>query len=151
MQLSTLILFLCAGSAACGQAAAPADPAPSKQALPYTRDFSQLARKWSFTPQIFSKKLLLPGKVVTPRWDAAQVDPGMIVHPPPSSIGALPAGKLVAQKLYPGLLLQPIAVQSAMARPFSTTWPGLKVQPLSTVWPQLKLLPVRGGTPSTAK
>jgi len=42
------------------------------------------------------------------RKDSAQIDPGMIIRLPQSSIGVQPPGTPIAQNLYPGLQLLPI-------------------------------------------
>jgi hypothetical protein len=57
-----------------------------------------------------------------------QLDPGIIVHPPPSSLGAQPKGTLLAQNLYPGLVLLPIDMSKLKGQPIPIAWQDLKVQ-----------------------
>jgi hypothetical protein len=52
--------------------------------------------------------MLVPEAVDTKRLSKAEIDPEIIVHPPPSSIGVQPPGTLVTQSEYPNLRMLPI-------------------------------------------
>jgi len=110
MRLFTLVLLFSAGAVALCQSPATALPDQGKN--------------------LFSARL--PGVKTAAPWNGAQIDPGMIVHPPSTRIGALPPGVPIAQDQYPKLVLQPIQLQSPRAQPFSTTWLTLKVQRIPT-------------------
>jgi hypothetical protein len=142
MRLFTLVLLFSAGAVALCQSPAtalpdqPAPPSPAPpQNLPAPRDFSKFPRTWRANPFTLGKNLFsarLPGVKTAAPWNGAQIDPGMIVHPPSTRIGALPPGVPIAQDQYPKLVLQPIQLQSPRAQPFSTTWLTLKVQRIPT-------------------
>ena len=166
MRLFTLVLLFSAGAAALCQSPAtalpdqPAPPAPAPprtappREMPAPRDFSKFPRSWRAHPFTLGKNLFsarLPGVKTAERWSGTQIDPGMIVHPPSTRIGALPPGTPIAQDQFPKLVYQPIQLQGPRAQPFSKTWPALKVQRISTTWPNFTLLPVQSKTPRAAQ
>jgi hypothetical protein len=69
---------------------------------------------------------ILPNAVAARRWDPAQIDPKMIVHPPQSSIGVQPPGTLVAQNEYHHLQMLHIVSASFNLGAIPTQWPRLK-------------------------
>jgi hypothetical protein len=145
MRLGILALFLCAGATAFCQSAAPAAVNPDELGR-IQAAFTQPA--WGINklplgvhiPNAAPPRVLIrPMAGAAQHWNDAQIDPRMIVHPPPSSLGAQPAGSLVAQNLYPNLRFQPVE------------WPYLKFQRIPTVWPNLKIGPAASGTPAPAR
>ncbi len=98
-------------------------------------DLNKLPADWRMTNLAPPKTFIPPGAGAVQHRNHAQIDPGMIVHPPPSRVGVQPPGTLVARNLYPNLALQPIQ------------WPRLKVQAIPTLWPRLKIGPCDSGVP----
>jgi hypothetical protein len=73
----------------------------------------------------------------------AQIDPKIIVHPPPSSIGAQPPGTQMAQNLYPGLQWLPIGESHVKERPIPTQWPKSALEAIPTEWHKFKISPAQ--------
>ena len=150
MRVAILALFLCAGPAAFCQPAASSAASPDKQVLSPPgglepeRDFTKGPAEWHIKGVVPMK----PG--VAAQRDEAQIDTGMIVHPPESSIGVQAAGTLVAQNLYPGLRLLPIGESKVKAQAIPTVWPSLKIEQIPTVWPQCVVLPLESGAQGKA-
>jgi len=149
MRLAIFALLLFSGTVAFCQSAVPAPVNPGQHWLtpPGTaqpgRDFTTPPPDWHFYGVVPPRTLILPNAgPLRPRGDA-RIDPKMIVHPPPSSLGEQPPGTMVAQNLYPGLQLLPI--EGAKARAIPTIWPNLKVQQIPTAWPKCAIKPVEIG------
>lgn len=151
MRLTILALLLSSGTAAFCQTPmpAPANPPESFLSPPgfsqHGRDFGKLPPGMHFSAVLPQKTIILPDAGVPRRGLDAQIDPKMIVHPPQSSLGEQPPGKLVAQNLYPGLRLLPIEESKARSQPLSTIWPHLKVQQIPITWPKCEITPVESG------
>ena len=59
--------------------------------------------------------MMVPKAVDATRLSNAGIDPAIIVHPPPSSIGVQPPGTAITQNEYPNLRMLPIdATNSAL-------------------------------------
>jgi hypothetical protein len=145
MRGKILALFLYAGTTAFCQSVAPAPVSPDEWGrsqpafTPPAWDFNKLPSDGR-TPSMAAPKIFIrPGAGVARPWNDARIDPKMIVHPPPSSLGVQPPGTLVAQSLYPNLRFLPVE------------WPRLKLQPIPTQWPKLEMSPATGGTPATVR
>ncbi len=151
MRLTILALLLSSGTAAFCQTAAPAPATPQQHFLTPPaiaqpgRDFNRLPPEWHFDSVAPRNTIILKDAGVPRRGLDAEIDPKMIVHPPQSSLGDQPPGKLVAQNLYPGLHLLPIEEAKAKAQPIPITWPDLKVEQIPIVWPKLEIKPVESG------
>src|ERR1700722_2580236 len=118
----TILGLLLYGTAALCQSSAPA-PVTAENlaraslvpALQPSRDFSKLPPGWHAIPLADPKVMMVPNAVDTPRLSNAEIDPEIIVHPPPSSIGVQPPGTAVKQNEYPNLRMLPIdATNSAL-------------------------------------
>jgi hypothetical protein len=142
MRLAILPLSLYAGTMAFGQTA----PAPALNLDQTGRTppammqpgsgFTRMLPVWPQNLFVPPARIVRPGVGETRRWQDAQIDPGMIIHPPPASIGAQPPGALVARNLYPRLQFLPIE------------WPNLKIEKIPVQWPDAKLGPARGRPPA---
>jgi len=146
--LLSCLLLLSTGAAAHSQSANP--PSISTQTpSPFTeqpRDFSKLPPGWRMSadlPRTFT--VFEPGPKSLRPWDDARIDPGLIVHPPQSSLGDRAPGTLVAQNVFPGLRIMPIERPNLRAQ-IPTTWPLFELHPIPTDWPKYKLLQVESGT-----
>jgi hypothetical protein len=82
-------------------------------------------------------------QITLPRNADAQIDPGMIVRPPKSSIGVQPPGTPIAQNLYPGLRLLPID-ESRKLEEIPAEWPNLNLQNIPINRPKYKNVPATG-------
>jgi hypothetical protein len=145
MRSALLVLSLCAGTVAYGQSntAAPAGSFKLELTPPsitQPKADSQLPNKELW------KAFANYGPREWRRRDNAQIDPGMIVRPPKSSIGVQPPGTPIAQNLYPGLRLLPIEEFSAKLEPIPTEWPNLKLQDIPITWPKVEVRLVKGDT-----
>ena len=114
MRVTILSLLLYATTAFC-QSSAPAPVTaenlartPLVSALPPSRDFSKLPPGWHAVPLADPKIMMVPNAVDATRLSNAEIDPEIIVHPPPSSIGVQPPGTAVTQNEYPNLRMLPI-------------------------------------------
>jgi hypothetical protein len=145
MRLAILPLCFLAGTVAFGQTApAPALNLDQVAKIPPAMmqpgsDFTKLPPDWRQDLFVPPARIVRPGMGETRRREDAQIDPRMIVHPPPSSIGVLPPGTLVARNLYPKLQFLPIE------------WPRLKVQKIPVQWPDSKMGPARSSLPAAAQ
>jgi hypothetical protein len=144
MRPSALSLFFSAGTVALCQSAStsPSNPqqnwlTPPELAQP-GGDFTKLSPQWHFdsTVPIFR---LVPGPLH--QKDDPHIDPKIVVHPSQSSVGDQPPGTLVAQDLFPGLMVLPIQESQVKEQPIPTTWPDLRVQNIPIVWPKFDLKP----------
>jgi hypothetical protein len=111
----TILSLLLYGTTAFCQSSAPAPVTaenlartPLVHALPPSRDFSKLPPGWHAIPLADPKIMMVPNAVDTTRLSKAEIDPEIIVHPPPSSIGEQPPGTAVTQNEYPNLRILPI-------------------------------------------
>lgn len=147
MRIAILSLFLSATTAFCQSAApAPVTPHPVWQAPlvvpPLSgRDFSKLPPGWHPVPLTEPKMMLAPKTVDRPRLGDAQIDPEIIVHPPPSSIGAQAPGTVVAQNEYPHLRVLPIDSADRALEKIPTTWPRYRLETIPTQWPTAEMVP----------
>jgi hypothetical protein len=150
MRTSLIALFLLAGTASFGQSSVPAAVNPDELLqIPsaYTHqaaDFSKLPEQWK-NADFGSRLWASPSRVELPRHSNALADPGFVIHPPKSSIGAIPPGVPVAQERYPNLQFLRIDSASATVQGIPTKWPKLKLQGIPAQWPKNELLPVEGG------
>ncbi len=132
MRLTTLALFLCAGTTAICQAPAPAPANPDKLwNLP--PEFTQPGRHYLKPPEDWDSLKIVPRTTILApkpahRMNDARIDPKIIVHPPKSSLGEQPEGTLMAQNLYPNLRLLPIEWPLAEIEEIPIDWPMLKIQ-----------------------
>jgi len=155
MRLTFLTLFLCTGVAAFSQSPAPTTVTPdtlgqmlSAPTQP-TRDFSKPPTGLYATNAAPLGTFILPGTETARRWDEAKIDPKMIVHPPLSSIGVQPPGRLVAQNEYPNLRMLPIESSSSKALP--AQWPLLQVKKIPLQWLKRQLGPSNRSTSTIEK
>jgi len=150
MRTAILSLFLSGTAAFCqSPAPAPVTPQPLWQTPlvppPLSgRDFSKLPPGWHSAPPIEPKMMLVPNPADTSRSKDAQIDPEIIVHPPPSSIGAQAPGAAVAQKEYPHLRMLPIDSANHAREEISTAWPCYRLDAIPTQRPMHEIMPVRG-------
>jgi hypothetical protein len=154
MRNAILALLLSMTTAAVGQyAPAPLGPVELGK-MPAvcsqnSREFSKLP--WSepvktlTAPRVFH----VQGVGAPHRLDDAQIDPMIVAHPPPSSLGVQPAGKLVAKNEFPGLELLPIEAAKPAAHAVPRQWPGFKLQSIPATWPKFEMVPVQAGTQVT--
>jgi hypothetical protein len=147
MRIAILSLFLSGTTAFCQTTApAPVTPRPLWQAPlvapPLSgRDFSKLPPGWHAVPLTEPKTMLVPSPVNRPRLGDAQIDPEIIVHPPPSSIGAQAPGTVVAQNEYPHLRVLPIDSADRALEKIPTTWPRYRLETIPTQWPTAEMVP----------
>jgi hypothetical protein len=154
MFLSALLVSVAGASPA--QAPAPAltfEGALGQSSSPFTqqpRDFSKLPPGWRMpTDQPRTTTIIEPAPEAPapgPEWIGARIDPGIIVHPPQSSIGVEPPGAQVARNEFPGLMMQPVQWPLFKLQPIPTTWPLLKLQPIPTTYPRSEALLFQPGT-----
>jgi len=157
MRSGIIILLLCAGTAAFGQSNAAAPLSSYKLELTQPA-FAQSAGD-SAKPRVdlhpannqLWKAFTISGPRQLQRKDSAQVDPGMIVRPPTSSIGVQPSGTPIAQNLYPGLQLLPIEEAKAKQAPNPAEQPDLNLQETPIKWPRFELWLVNGGSAKPAE
>ena len=156
MRRWVLVLTLGAGTMAFCQSSAQAPVNPHKSGeLPHT--FNWPGTDFSKTPPVWSPGGVLAQPIIVELRDAssarllngAKIDPGIIVHPPKTNLGAQPQGTLMARNQYPGLQFLPIEVSRANLEPIPITWPNLKLQPIPIEWPKARPLPVVGPMPAT--
>jgi hypothetical protein len=156
MRLKILALLLSAGTAALCQTATPAAVNPEQHWLTAPGmsqpgfDITRPPQDWHFNSSLPRNTIILPGPGAPFRGSEAQIDPMIVLHPPQASLGAQPPGTQIAQNLYPGLLLMPVAESKLKAEPIPTTWPNLKVQQIPIVWPKLEIKQVESEATSTA-
>jgi len=139
MGCKVIALLLCVGTTAFCQSAAGNPGDLGRIQTVFTQpvsDLNTLPADWRMTNGAPPKMSVSPSAGVVQHKSLAQIDPGMIVHPPRSSVGVPPPGTLVARNLYPGLALLPIQ------------WPRLKVQAIPTLWPRRKIGPCDGSEPA---
>jgi hypothetical protein len=145
MRPRILVLFLCVGTTAFCQPAAPAAVSPDELGRVETAfthpawEINKLPSGWNMTNTAPVRVLIQPKAGAAQHWNDVRIDPCIIVHPPPSSVGVQPPGTLVAKNLYPNLRFQPVQ------------WPNLKFQRIPTLWPRLKIGPIGSGTPPPAR
>ncbi|MGA9672748.1 MAG: hypothetical protein WBQ94_26260 [Terracidiphilus sp.] len=151
MRIGAVALFLSAGTTALSQLAAPVPSSPEKPGLTppngflSQKEFSKGPPAWQIAPG-GSLKMVVPPGTGSLRPGSAQVDPEMVVHPPPSSIGNQPPGIAVSQNHYPGLELLPIEQAKANGGPVPSRWPNLKMQQIPIIWPKFEIKPAENGT-----
>jgi len=149
MRSGILVLLLCAGAAAFGQSNAAAPPSPQSFKLTppaitqLTLNFSSPHKDLPIANAQLWKSFANSRQVTMPRKADAQIDPGIIIHPPKSSIGAQPPGTPIAQNLYPGLKLLPVD-ESGKLEDIPIKWPNLNLQNIPITWPKYKIVPVSG-------
>jgi hypothetical protein len=136
MRSRYLALFLCAGTTAFCEPAAPVAVSPDEWGRLETAfthpawEMNKLPSDWQMTNTAQTEVLIWHEAGAARAWNDARVDPRMILHPPPSSVGTQPPSTLVAKNQYPGLRFQPVQ------------WPHLKLQRIPTEWFRLKIGPV---------
>jgi hypothetical protein len=94
--------------------------------------------------------MILPAPAPMRKQETAQIDPMIVMHPPPSSIGEQAPGSQIAQNLYPGLMLMPIDQWKGNGQQIPIAWPDLKVKNIPTVWPKIEIKPVGGAATEPA-
>ncbi len=142
MRSRILVLFLCVGTTAFCQPAAGSPDQLGRVETAFTHpvwEINQLPSGWNMNNTAPVRVLIQPRAGAAQHWNDARIDPRIIVHPPPSSVGTLPPGTLVAKNLYPDLRFQPVQ------------WPNLKFQRIPTQWPRFEIVPTVSGTPATAR
>jgi hypothetical protein len=145
MRPRILGLIFCAGSTAFCQPAAPAAVSPDELGrveAAFTHpawEINKLPPGWKMTNTAAPRILIRTSAGAAQQWNDARIDPRMIVHPPPSSLGVQPPGTLVAKNLYPKLRFQPVQ------------WPHLKLQQIPTQWPRFEIVPAGSGAPAAAR
>jgi hypothetical protein len=123
MRAGILVLTLFIGAAAFGQSNAAVPTSTFKLELTPpaivqpTADFSKPHTDVHAPSAQLWKSFAMPGSRVVRQRDDAQIDPGMIIRPPKSSIGVQLPGTPIAQNLYPGLRLLPIEEAGAKHAP----------------------------------
>ena len=141
MRITILSLFLCAGTTAFCQSSAPAPVIPDNlwQAplgvVPPSRDFSKLPPGWHAVPLTPPRIMVVPKAAGTRPLKDAQIDPGIVVHPPASSMGVQPPGTAVAQNEYPHLRMLPIESAGSQVGAIPTQWPPNRLENIPAQWP----------------
>jgi hypothetical protein len=152
MRITILSLFLCAGTTAFCQASAPVPAIPDNLwqtplgPIPPSRDFTKLPPGWHAVPLTAPGILFQPKVLDTTRLKEAQIDPGIVIHPPASSLGVQPPGTAVAQKEYPHLRILPIESASSQVEAIPTQWPRYRLESIPTQWPMSEIVPAHSGS-----
>ena len=154
----TILSLLLYGTTAFCQSSAPA-PVTAENlarsslvpALPPSRDFSKLPPGWHAIPLADPKVMMVPKAVDATRLSHAGIDPEIIVHPPPSSIGVQPPGTGIKQNEYPNLRMLPIEATNSALEAIPTMWPRYRLETIPTQWPMHEMVRVRGGFEVTAQ
>jgi hypothetical protein len=151
MKNAILVLLLWGATSAVCQSAAPSPfelrltPPVSTQPWVWLHkppSSGQIALSGQITLLVPRSTFVLPKLTPERRWDGAQIDPKIIVHPSPSKLGALPPGALVARNEFSGLRLLPIGSPSPRPKAVPTQWPDFNLQAIPAQWPKFNLLPV---------
>ena len=157
MRVTILSLFLYGTTAFC-QSGTPAPVTadnlartPLVLAPPPSRDFSKLPPGWHAIPLAEPKMMMVPNAVDATRLSNAGIDPEIIVHPPPSSIGVRPPGTAITQSEYPNLRMLPIESTNSALEAIPTMWPRYRLETIPTQWPVHQMVPVRSGFEVTAQ
>jgi hypothetical protein len=108
------------------------------------RDFSKLPPGWHAVPLTEPKMMFVPNTVDRSRLKDEQIDPEIIVHPPPSSIGAQAPGTVVSQNEFPHLRVLPINSADRALEEIPTTWPRARLETIPAQWPMPKIVPAHG-------
>jgi hypothetical protein len=146
MRITILSLFLCAGTTAFCQSSAPAPVIPDNlwQAplgvVPPSRDFSKLPPGWHAVPLTPPRIMVVPKAAGTRPLKDAQIDPGIVVHPPASSMGVQPPGTAVAQNEYPHLRMLPIESAGSHVEAIPNQWPPNRLENIPTQWPTAEII-----------
>lgn len=83
------------------------------------------------------------------RLNDAQIDPLIVAHPPQSSLGVQPEGRLVAKNEFPNLQLLPIDAATPAPHEIPRQWPNLNLKNIPSTWPKFEMLPVHAGAQVT--
>ena len=155
MRLAVFVLFLGTAPAALCQSSAPVPfeiGRPDQNwfsAVQSTKDLSKSFSNARAQQLTLLQAFTMPIKPAA-RWsEDARVDPKMVVHPPPASIGLQPPGTVVAQNEFPNLRILPIELPESKIAALPSQWPDLKVQGIPTRWPKLEMSPNLGAVSAT--
>jgi hypothetical protein len=107
-------------------------------------DFGKLTSLQPLRPSTPSRLFAVPRASVYPRWNDAQIDPKIIVHPPQSMLGVQPPGTTIAKNEFPNLKFLPIASPGFSSHAIPALWPGFGLYAIPTMWPKFKLSSVQG-------
>jgi hypothetical protein len=150
MKSATIVLLLCVATPAICQSAAPAPSHPLQllQTPPATAkpwmDFSKLPSLKPFSLSTPLRQFIVPKPGAETRWNDAQIDPRIIVHPPQSKLGVQPPGTNIATNQFPNLRFLPIASPGSALQAIPTQWPSLNVEKIPTNWPNFELSLING-------
>jgi len=153
MRFAAVALFLGAGPAALCQSSAPVPLDIGRldqnrfSAVQSTKD---LSKSFAHAQQLTLLQAFTMPIKPSARWsEDARVDPKMVVHPPPASIGLQPPGTVIAQNEFPNLRILPIESPESKIAALPSQWPNLKVQGIPTRWPKLEMSPNLGAASAT--
>jgi hypothetical protein len=93
------------------------------------------------------RRFVVPKAGTATRWDDAQIDPKIIVHPPQSKLGVQQPGINIASNQFPNLKFLPIASPASASHAIPAQWPVFGLYAIPTMWPKFKLSPVNGAKP----
>ena len=150
MRAGLIVLTLFTGAAAFGQSNAAATASPFKLELTSPAinqapaDFLKPHTDFHIPSVQLWKSFAISGPRTLRQRADAQIDPGMIIRPPKSSVGVQPPGTPIAQNLYPGLRLLPIDAPKGMLEKIPTEWPNLNLQNIPITWPKYEVSPANG-------
>lgn len=145
MKYATLVLLLCTTAPAVCQSATPPPPGPPQlwqtppaPAKPWM-DFSKLPSLQPFKLSSPLRQFIVPKAAAEIRWNDAQLDPKIIVHPPQSRLGLQPSGTDIATNQFPNLKFLPIAAPDPASHAIPAQWPSFKIEEIPTQWPKFAL------------
>lgn len=158
MRLAVLTLFLPVAASVLCQSPAPASQSPQQRTFtsPSITILKPALTLNKLPPDIAIAgvqqlpKIVLPPAQLTQREGGFKLDPKIVVHPPQSNLGEQLPGTLVAQNLYPGLVLLPVEESKAKGGPIPTTWPNAKIEAIPIVWPKAEILQIESAAKAPA-
>lgn len=109
-------------------------------------DFSKPFSQPPFSLSTPLRRFVVPKAGTATRWDDAQIDPTIIVHPPQSKLGLQPPGTIIAKNEFPNLKFLPIASPGSASHTIPAQWPGFGLEEIPTTWPKFKFSLVQGAT-----